>query len=356
MIISTCSETLNLASNSHNDTFQIGVALIATLYHKNSFIALSGELGAGKTTLTQGMAKGLGIDESIVSPTYAIENRYGDTLLHMDLYRLDSKEAHRIAEASAGFPGVRVVEWFDRLTRDWSERLSSNKQGQHVLEENIITIAITERSASERSIAITFNDIAFPDRARIEAWRNDMKLPHHIGKHCDAVAALAKKLGEELLRRGKPVRLMALERAAELHDLLRFIDFKPDVQKKIPHARKEDAETQSHWDRIKKQYPVSHEAACALFMTEQGYPEIGTIIRSHGLHAITDAPESIQTIEQKLLFYADKRVKFDTEVSVDERFDEFIERYGNGVESEWAKIARGRTKELEKELFENAIP
>ena len=334
----------------------MGVALIATLYHKNSFITLSGELGAGKTTLTQGIAKGLGVNERIVSPTYAIENRYGDTLLHMDLYRLDPKEAHRIAEESAEFPGVRVVEWFDRLTRDWFDRLTSNKQDQHVLEENIITIAITEHSASERSITITFHDVAFPDRAQIEAWRKDVKLPTHVGKHCDAVATMAKKLGEELLRRGKPVRCMALERAAELHDLLRFIDFKPDMQKKIPHATEADAETQALWEKIRKRYPHEHESACAQFLENEGYPELGIIVRPHGLRSIVEEPETIRTIEQKLLFYADKRVQFDTEVSIDERFDEFIERYGNGIESEWAMIARQRTKELEKELFGNTIP
>jgi len=342
MVKSTCSEHINLASNSQFDTFQIGIALNATLYRKSILIALAGELGAGKTTLTKGIAQGLGIAEAILSPTYAIENRYDNLLLHMDLYRLEEKEAQRIVTESEDFPGVRVIEW--------SERLFSS------FEENGIAITIAELSATDRTITILFNDIAIPDRVQIEAWREEMKLPTHIGKHCDAVAVMARKLGEELIRRGKPVRLMALTRAAELHDLLRFIDFKPEVQKKIPHAKAADAETQLHWDRIKKQYPASHETACASFITEQGYPEIGAIIRPHGLHAMTDAPESIQTIEQKLLNYADKRVKYDVEVSLDERFDDFMDRYGNGKESEWAKLARKRTKELEKELFGNNIP
>ena len=83
-------------------------------------ILLFGDLGAGKTTLVQGIAEGLGIDRGRVqSPSYTLihEYREGDTLLvHIDLYRLEPAEVLGIGieEVLAG-PGLKVVEWAERL-------------------------------------------------------------------------------------------------------------------------------------------------------------------------------------------------------------------------------------------------
>lgn len=382
MIKSKSSETVNLASNSQIDTFQIGIALASTLYQKNTNLWFRGELGAGKTTFIQGLAKGLptslpfgelptslfelrgtsrgasGLGENVVSPTYAIENRYGETFMHIDLYRLDEKEAKHIIEESEDFPGVRAVEWSERLEdernkrrRGGEEMNSSDPLNPLILSSPSIIISISELSESTRSIEITFSDLPLPSREEIETWRREVRLPGHIALHCDAVARMAEKLGNERIARGVPLRPLALRRACELHDLLRFVDFQPHVQKKIPDAKEPDEETKQIWGAFKKKYPLEHEAACAEFLREQGYAELGEMIRPHGLRSIVEEPETIKTIEQKLLYYADKRVRFETEVSIEERFDEFVERYGNGMESEWAKIARVRTKDMEKELF-----
>ncbi len=343
----------------------MGLALSKTLYQNNTTLWFRGELGAGKTTFIKGLGVGLGLGEIITSPTYALENRYDEKFLHIDLYRLDPKEALRIIEESEEFPGLRAVEWSERLEEERNEkRRRGEEQKQYsshpfhplLFSSSPITINISELSENKRSIEITFADIAFPDRSQIESWREEVKLPKHIRIHCDAVAKMARKLGCSLMQRGIPLRLEALTKAAELHDLLRFIDFRPEVQKKIPHAVEGDEETKKLWKELSRKYPGSHEEACAHFVRDHGYPEIATIVRPHGLSSITDEPETIHTIEQKLLFYADKRVKFDEEVSLDERFDEFMERYGNGIETSWAKEGRRRTKELEKELFGENIP
>ena len=375
MNYSKCSETVNLASNSQSDTFNIGIAIASTFYQKNTSLWFRGELGAGKTTLIQGLGFGLGLGRMVMSPTYAIENRYDEKFLHIDLYRLDSGEAKRIVEESESFPGVRAIEWSEHVFSSSESRASEASRGtsreavtenfstprsgsgrSSSLEENSIAITITEPSPLTRLIQITFCDIALPSRADVEAWRKEVHLPEHIGKHCDAVARMAGKLGNELLQKGIPLRPIALTRAAECHDLLRFIDFQPHVQRKIPEAKEPDKETEALWNSLKNRYPAEHEAACAEFLEEHGYPELGTIVRPHGLHSIVKEPETIHTIEQKLLYYADKRVRFESDVTIDERFDEFIERYGDGVESDWAKIARKRTKELEKELFGESLP
>jgi tRNA threonylcarbamoyladenosine biosynthesis protein TsaE len=83
-------------------------------------IALSGELGAGKTQLVKGLARGLGIAVRVHSPTFTLVNEYAGgrlRLFHMDLYRLET----RGQILSAGLEeylqpdGVAVVEWAERI-------------------------------------------------------------------------------------------------------------------------------------------------------------------------------------------------------------------------------------------------
>jgi tRNA threonylcarbamoyladenosine biosynthesis protein TsaE len=83
-------------------------------------VALSGDLGAGKTQLVKGFARGLGITERIHSPTFALVNIYTSgrlTCFHLDLYRLETPQQI----ASAGIEqylrseGVTLIEWAERL-------------------------------------------------------------------------------------------------------------------------------------------------------------------------------------------------------------------------------------------------
>ena len=87
-----------------------------------SVVALTGDLGAGKTTLAKGIAKGLGVNDEITSPTFTIINEYTSGRLpfyHYDVYRLgDGEEAYDGME-ELGYKehffgdGVTVVEWAD---------------------------------------------------------------------------------------------------------------------------------------------------------------------------------------------------------------------------------------------------
>ena len=83
-------------------------------------VALSGDLGAGKTTLAQAICRGLRVVDDVTSPTYAIVHEYrragGDIVHHLDLYRLeDPRELANIGwDAIVGDPGIVLVEWPER--------------------------------------------------------------------------------------------------------------------------------------------------------------------------------------------------------------------------------------------------
>ena len=103
-------------------TQNLGITLGQTL-KANTVILLEGDLGAGKTTLVQGLGEGLGIDEPIVSPTFTIINEYNRArlpLYHLDLYRLETAEIVGLNldtywEGVEVEPGIVAIEWAQRL-------------------------------------------------------------------------------------------------------------------------------------------------------------------------------------------------------------------------------------------------
>jgi len=93
---------------------------------KGSVIALKGGLGAGKTCLVKGIARGLGVAEIVTSPTYTIVSEYsarlnGETvpLYHIDAYRLNGDEDFENTGAGElmGGGGIALIEWSERVSR-----------------------------------------------------------------------------------------------------------------------------------------------------------------------------------------------------------------------------------------------
>lgn len=106
-------------SPSPADTIAIALALAATL-RRGDVLALSGDLGAGKTHFVKGLATGLGAPASVTSPTFTLLHEYRGgrlPLYHFDFYRLDhADEALRIGLDEYLFgDGVCVIEWAEKF-------------------------------------------------------------------------------------------------------------------------------------------------------------------------------------------------------------------------------------------------
>jgi tRNA threonylcarbamoyladenosine biosynthesis protein TsaE len=106
-------------SRTEGETREIG-ALLAGELEPDGVLLLSGDLGAGKTVLVQGLAEALGIDpRHVQSPTFTVVREHHGgrrPLTHVDLYRLEPGEAAALGveEILAG-PGIKAVEWAEQL-------------------------------------------------------------------------------------------------------------------------------------------------------------------------------------------------------------------------------------------------
>lgn len=113
--------SLKFQTESEDETIALGVLLSAYLPSK-AVVLLTGNLGAGKTTLAKGILKGLGVaaPDQVSSPTYTLIHEYaqGDRrAYHIDLYRLDTElqAANLGLEEIFGRPAVVLVEWGERF-------------------------------------------------------------------------------------------------------------------------------------------------------------------------------------------------------------------------------------------------
>ena len=141
-------------THAPEETEKIGVAL-AKILTPGAVIAYRGDLGAGKTAFTRGLARGLGCREQVTSPTYTIVNEYLGgrlPLFHFDMYRLASAD------------DLWDIGWDDYLDRsgvcavEWSENVDEAL-------ENPITVTIEKTGEDTRRITIEGVDdhaVAFP--------------------------------------------------------------------------------------------------------------------------------------------------------------------------------------------------
>ena len=134
---------MQFITNSPAETEKIGAALSMVL-SPGTVIAYRGDLGAGKTAFTRGLARGLGVNDPVTSPTYTIVNEYLGgrmPLFHFDMYRLHSAE------------DLWDIGWEDYLERggicavEWSENVADAM-------EDPVTVTIEKLGEESRRITI----------------------------------------------------------------------------------------------------------------------------------------------------------------------------------------------------------
>lgn len=105
---------MKLNVNSAQQMLDLG-RVIAQTAEAHDLLLLNGDLGAGKTTLTQGIGRALGIKRPVKSPTFTIVREYPEArlpLYHMDFYRLEDDDLSSIdLNAYLAEPGIVVIEW-----------------------------------------------------------------------------------------------------------------------------------------------------------------------------------------------------------------------------------------------------
>ena len=131
---------MEIISNSEKQTEEIALEYAKTL-NKGDVVLLSGDLGAGKTAFTKGVAKFFNLS-GVTSPTYAYLNIYGDFLYHYDCYRLSCGEDALMLGLTDYFNGdnICLIEWAENI--------------KDVLPENCKTISIEKINENTRKIIL----------------------------------------------------------------------------------------------------------------------------------------------------------------------------------------------------------
>ena len=133
---------MEFVTNSERETEELGARLAGRL-GPGAVIAFTGDLGAGKTAFTRGLARGLGIPDRVTSPTFTIVNEYEGgrlPLFHFDMYRLSSSDE------------LFDIGWEDYLARggvcavEWSENIAD------ALEEGTISVKICRGDSDSRRV------------------------------------------------------------------------------------------------------------------------------------------------------------------------------------------------------------
>ena len=131
---------MKMLSTSEKQTQEIAYEYAKTL-KRGDVVILSGDLGAGKTAFTKGVAKYFGLD-NVTSPTYAYLNIYGDLLYHYDCYRLSCGEDAEVLGLTDYFNGdnICIIEWAENII--------------DVLPKNVKKVEIKKTSEFEREIIL----------------------------------------------------------------------------------------------------------------------------------------------------------------------------------------------------------
>ncbi len=145
-------------------------------------------------------------------------------------------------------------------------------------------------------------------------------LPTHIRKHSEAVARMGIFLARRLAEKGIPVDVDLVERACLLHDLFRVCDF--PLEDFRPFEQPVTEADKTKWRRLKAEHGNHrHEDAAHAFLKDR-YPVLAETIRKHRYTAIIPEEDGLDSWEEKIVYYADKRAMHDIIVPLKQRLDD----------------------------------
>ncbi len=144
--------------------------------------------------------------------------------------------------------------------------------------------------------------------------------PKHIIRHCEVTADFAVELAKKIAANGTEVNIDFVHRACLLHDIMRAGDFHKPLDEIFDEPVSE--EDIRKWRHISHQYDgLRHEDAAYEFLKNE-YPVFALAIKKHAYKSLLDEKTMPQTIEEKIVYYADKRVMHDKVVPLKERLAE----------------------------------
>ena len=154
-----------------------------------------------------------------------------------------------------------------------------------------------------------------PSREQCLQILKNNKTPSNVIEHCKVVAKVAEEIADNLIKKGINVSKELVIAGTLLHDIERHKD--------------------------------NHVARGAELVKKLGYPEVAKVVSKHTLHKVEIEENQPKTFEEKIVFYADKRVKNDKVVSLKGRYDDIKKRYDVDLSYEMEF-----TKKIGKELLQ----
>lgn len=336
---------MRIITHSPEETKQYGKN-IPKRYKNVDVVCLYGDLGAGKTVLVKGIGSFFGISK-IKSPTFALIHEYKGAskktsmhFIHADLYRIKNHgecATLGLEEFFAMKNKFLVIEWAER-----AQTILPKKR----LEIRIKTLHENKRKITERLI---------DQKMTVKQAKKLLKeyfVPKNVIKHSLQVTKVALYLAKKLKQRGEKIDLRSVHLAAMLHDLLRVCDMRNFDPKKFPY--KPSKQEKVAWQKIRKKFQgMSHEEAGYQVLNSLHEPKIAKIILKHRFSTLIEDENKPETWEEKIVYYADKRVKHEKIVDLKERLRDGRQRYARTKkEHEKAKKIERKVLKLEREIFE----
>ena len=321
-------------SSSLDDTKKLAKKIKNNIFPFSN-ILIFGEMWAWKTHFIKYLLKELWVDQNIKSPTYGYSNYYKSgnlNIWHYDLYRLKGEDLNEIHEHFFSCDDIVITEWAEKIKDKPKAR---------------IEVYIKKLSDNERSFEVKFFGTSLPKK-EINKLIKKYKTPLNVLQHSAQVTMIADRIVKNLEAKWNIIDSWLVHSAASLHDLVRYVDFKWWIDRDKMGFEVSD-EDYKFWTCLRSKHEPAHHSDVAWEILEHmWYLEIWRVIRSHCTYQIF---RWLDTIEEKIVYYADKRVLHDRVVSIKQRLSDGKVRYHWEWNDEYWRQLEEKLLDLEKDLL-----